>query len=353
MRYLFFILMICISSVIFGQTKYNRIKSDEIYTENNQVFTKNHIPLNGHYKIKNANNSRIIEISHFENGFRQGVSKELFKKKVETKGTYIDGLKHGVWKNFSLGITSEYKYGKKNGVEFGKTLYHENYVCTYVNDNIDGFLLKYNSNNVLNSKEFYKRGKIEYIHKYDDSLNIIETSNFFYNDPINLECKKLTNKGISKTDSIFYEKEPLFKNIGTPFKIIKYENQKKILEFEILELKDSLCKQKEDVKFCINYSDKIGEKTKMFFIYNNLLNSYTIPLIKRSIFTSHSLTQFKPEDLYFLLFINGFNKINIYVDFSHTDTLYKVKYYEKNDHNMFSNYSLIKINKLTPISNTY
>jgi len=351
-KYSFLILMICFSSVIYGQKGYKRIKSNKIFTKNNQVLSKDSIPLNGHYRIKHTKSR--YELSYFENGFRQGISKELYRKTVEQKGIYLNGLKHGVWENYSLGITSEYKNGKKDGKEFGNTFELGRFICNYSNDSIDGLLLKYNYQDSLDSKQYYKKGQIKSILKYDDSLNVIETSNFTYDNDILIENRRITEKGIVKIDSIFYENyviNPYSKNRGIPFKIIKYENQQKTAKLEVLNLKDP--SRENYRKFSINYYDKNGEKTEMYIFYNDLLYSHSIPYIQEDILMRNDINKIDPEGFYFILTLYGFTNINIYVDFPHTETLYTVKYYEENNENMFEYYSLVEMHKLAPLRSTY
>lgn len=136
-----YIIIILISSS-FGETIAQknpiRIKSNKIYSTNNQFFTTDDIPLNGCYRVKKDKHTYLysqnceIEISHFKEGFREGVSKEFESKKLIREGSYVDGLKHGTWKEYDfngeLNLTSEFKNGKKmernsgNFMEMGNLL---------------------------------------------------------------------------------------------------------------------------------------------------------------------------------------------------------------------------------------
>ncbi len=313
-NYIFLILILLSYFNVFGQKTPKRIKSHKTYTKNNQVFNNNSIPLNGHYKIKYTDylNKWKTEISYFKNGYRYGISKILRFNKLEKKGTYAQGLKHGEWRSYhhfngKLYLTTHYKNGKKHGKEINELHALEKTICNYVNDSIDGPLITYDTfNGILKSKAFYKQGKKMYKHVYDDFLNIIEELQFSNKSPnISIERKKREHNNDIFIDSLFYRN-------NHPFKKTFYKNNKLIFTKEVFIKKDTTRTGKNSYVFIANFFDNNKNTLSVSMYYSNiLLDPSSIYEIK-----NHTLNYASSScDIYnSLLFFSALSYFNLYIE---------------------------------------
>lgn len=296
--------------------------------------------MSGYYKIKytkyfHSLSNKHSEISYFKNGFRYGYSRLLRFNKLEEEGTYVNGLKHGIWKSYfffngELRLTSEYKMGKKNGVEFGKN-FNGKFICNYINDTIDGSLLTYdNFSGYLKSKEYYNRGEKLYKHTYDDFLNIKEEHHYSnIKDTIIIEenIKKI-GKG-NRIDSTFYNKKEITVfNEKIPFKLKQYTKGKKIFERETLIKKDTTRIGENNYILIINDYFDAERKTIMHIYYNSLLlNLHTLQSIRKSVIETRADICL----LYNTLIFEGFEKFSVYYQNEESNYFYELNYDKKRD----------------------
>ncbi len=307
--YIFLIISVSSCFTLFCQKRPQKIKSDEIYVAQHQVFSNDSTPLNGYYKIKYVGflGRNEVEVSRFKNGYRYGSSKVMRSNTVLREGDYVNGRKHGTWKNYETDITSEYKNGLKHGKEFGKRMMGGKFICTYENDSLHGTKIKYGYFGDIESKESYHKGKKLYEHKFDDFLNIIEKRTFTYvNDTLTIEERMTEKKDIRSIDSIYFHKE-------RPVRSRFYKNNKLLHEREICITKDTTRSGKYDKIFTLNFYDKERTKQSISFYYNEQLVSFSsIKDISKYIISDHLVSDI---DSFFqsMLFSYPFEKIHIYI----------------------------------------
>jgi len=325
----------------FSQKIPKKIKSKNLYTENNQVFSKDSIPLSGFYKIKYSDfrNRHKSEISHFKDGFRIGNSKKLRFNKLEEQGTYTNGLKHGTWKEYfykygTLELTTEYKNGLKNGKEFGKQILSGYFICKYVNDTIDGALLKYGYNGYLESKEYFEKGEKIYELKYDEFLNVIEENNFHKkNNEVIVRQKKKEWKNETYIDSFYYKNDNVlakgwYTKKRIPFKIKRYKNDTIYLKKEIVIQKDTTHKNKNNYTLTVYYDDFNRKRnTSIRIYYNNYL--HRLKSIKEVLILNHG-PDYNPCALHQSFdFLGNADNVHLYATYRKKGAIYEVEY--KND----------------------
>ncbi len=322
----------------FSQKTPKKIKSNKLYTINNQLFLKDSTALNGYYKIKYTDflNDWKTEITYFKNGFRFGNSKILRFNKLEEEGIYVDGVKHGIWKQYSykygtLETTTEYKNGLKNGKEFGKRISSGYFICNYVDDVIDGPLLKYDFRGYLESKEYYEKGEKIYKHKYDDLLNIIEETYFTKNKGISISEEKRQINNDIYIDSLYYNRDTELAKSSysikkTPFKIKSYKNSTLLVQKEISIHKDTTRVGKKNKVLTFNYDNYIHNKHTSISVYYD--EYYSISEIKKALLTNYALNyNFCSSDLFF--FWATFKNLYLYVNYRKNGNTHEIHYAER------------------------
>jgi len=264
------------------------------------------------------------EITYFKNGFRYGHSKILRFNKLEEEGVYVNGLKHGTWKEYyykhgTLQLTTEYKYGLKNGKEFGKLFSLGYFTCNYVDGVIDGPLLKYDFRGYLESKEYYEKGKKQYKHTYDDFLNITEEVNFSKNEGVTILLEKRKIKDDTYIDSLYYNDEAILsKKLSyvqeIPFKIKHYKNNKLYLQKEVHIEKDITRTGEKNYKFTFYYDDYVNDKQRTVSIYYDNSLNYNLNY------------NFCSTDTDMLFFWVTFKELYLYITYEKGGNTYEVHY---------------------------
>lgn len=316
---------------VFGQKS---IKSHNTYTVNNQVFTKDSVPLHGYYKINYTSymTNWKKELSHFKDGYRQGESKILRFNKLEEEGVFVKGLRYGKWNKYhyfngALARTTTYINGLKNGKEMGYDTFNR-YVCNYVNDTLEGAYIKYDRYpQLLGSKEFYKKGKKLYKYIYDDFLNIIKEE--FYtklNDSITIKIKTRKVKDNYYVDSLYYKQNAFGKE--EPYLLKAYKNNTINTKHEINISKDKKRTGSGDFIFTIKSTDKTGNQIAIFFHYYEFFSISSSISNFRKWLLEGTFNPFKPCDLFNLMVFEGFENITIYYR-RNRGGLYEISYEEK------------------------
>ena len=336
-KYLYVFILFLSFNTLKAQKNPKKIKSHKTYSKDNRVFTNDSIPLNGYYKIKYTDflNDWKTDISYYKNGLKYGVSKILRFNKLEEKGTYVEGVKHGTWEKYyyfsgNLELTSEYKNGLKEGKEFGDTFEHGKFICNYKKNLKEGPLFSYNGyNGYLDYKEYYEKGEKIYKHSYDDFLNIIETQKF--SDDINhvsITAIKRKNGNHILLDSIFYKSDnTIYNDKKIVFKIIKYRDNKLVVKRDVVIKKDSIRKGEYDRILIANSYDDKGKKTSALIFFNELLmDPFNLAYFKKSII-KQSLS---PCKLFNLFVFSDFSKVIIYFKFDSDNTISFVSYNANN-----------------------
>lgn len=338
-QHIILILIILSHIQLFSQKTPKKTKSNKLYINKNQVFTKDSVALNGYYKIKYTDflNDWKTEITHFKDGFRFGNSKILRFNKLEEEGTYTNGVKHGTWKKYfynngTLMVTTEYKNGLKNGKEFGKRISLGYFICNYVDGLIDGPLLKYNFRGYLESKEYYEKGEKIYKHTYDDLLNIIEEINFSKKSGNIVSQKRRKINNDIYIDSLYYNDDTKlakesFSLSRTPFKVKKYKNNKLLSKKEITKQQDTTRLSGKNI-LTFHYDDYIHNKHKTVSIYCD--DYYLISEIKKMFLNYSNLTyNFCSSDLP-IPFLS-FKELYLYVTNKKGGDIYEINYSRKEE----------------------
>lgn len=316
---LFIVSIWCFGCVVFAQKK---IKSNTLYTIENQVFTLDSIPLEGFYEVKR---NKAKEVSYFKKGYRFGVSKNLKFNKLEEEGSYVKGLKHGIWNRYhhfngNLFSTVNYKNGLKHGKEINyEYTYHGRHVrdiCNYVNDTLDGAFITYNYWGVLESKTVYKKGEKQYKHIYDEFLNIEKKEHYTNKkDSIVVKQKIEKIKDDVYIDSVFYKINKYNKKHAYLNKT--YKNNTMIFKAEILVEQDTTRTEQSDKVFYINAYNGEGDKSSIFIFYDS--NKVNLNDIVSSVIDSKYRNPFKPCDVFYELVFAGVDYFTIYhKDFSNS-----------------------------------
>jgi len=329
-HYTLLLFIILSHSNVFSQKTPKKIKSNKLYIENNQVLTKDSIPLTGHYRIKytkyaNFSNRLKKEISYFKDGFRIGNSKIFKFNKLVEEGTYANGLKHGAWRKYyhfnnKLYLTTHYVNGIKNGKEFGNYISEKYFICNYVDGVIDGPLLIYGYDNYLKSKEVYKKGELLYKYTYDDLLNITKEINFSKkNSDIIAERKVTKFKNDTYIDSFFYKNDlelaqRNYRIRRTPFKIKHFKNDTISYQKKVTIQKDTTRDGKNNYVLTFNYHDYISNQDIDISIYYNnyLVRNYQIDMFQNDLLNS-TLPRYNPCYSYGVLTFNSFSNLYLYI----------------------------------------
>ena len=171
-------IIVLLSQSLAAQQKPRNIKFNKLTEVDNVLYLKNS-PINGYYKIKY--NRWESEVSNFSNGKREGLSKWLRLRKLESEGQYENNSKKGLWKRYlyssgALLTTTNYLHGKKDGKEIHYSDGSEKKIFNYINDALHGWQREFGYQGKLKSKSFYESGDLR------------NSQDYFFDGSLEKEC---------------------------------------------------------------------------------------------------------------------------------------------------------------------
>jgi len=165
-----------------------------------------------------TNNGSLISEYYMVNGKKEGELKEYKKNKLNLSINYINGIKHGLYKEYydngNIRIECNYSDEQKHGLY--KKYYDNGNIrieCNYIDD-------KKNSE----YKEYYDNGQIKEICNYIDDKKNGEYKEYYDNGQLYIDC----NYSDNKKDGLYKEYDS-----QTTVSYSYYKKNKQILELNI------------------------------------------------------------------------------------------------------------------------